>query len=233
MIIADHPLHRSGRAVLPHPALASGNDAHASKRIGMVYKPQPFVLLGCTTYPPERLLHANSALCPGRGLLWRVPFGQPPSLPPLRWRYGAQWPLCTPFVRGVLGYYGAVRLPLSVHHRRTSLDFPTRPAGPSIPTGGQGISRFPCMVLPRMHQVSDRVGLRWVLRYRHPGCGFPHPPTASAPQREVLSRLHTGPTRSPVNASVALLRAPPHDSGPLWFATPSTYDSFIHYTMPV
>jgi len=61
-----------------------------------------------------------------------------------------------------------------------------------------------------MRQVSDRVGLRCVSRYRRPGCGLPHPPTASAPQRKVLSRLHTGPTRSPVNASAAPLRAPPH-----------------------
>jgi len=96
-----------------------------------------------------------------------------------------------------------------------------------------GNSRFPCMVLLRIRQVSDRVGLRCVSRYRRPVCGFPHPPTASAPQRKVFSRLHTGPTRSSVNASVAPLRAPPYDSGPLWFAKPSTYDSFIHYTMLV
>ena len=35
MIITEHPLHGSGRAGLPHPALASGKDAHASKRIRM------------------------------------------------------------------------------------------------------------------------------------------------------------------------------------------------------
>ena len=28
-------------------------------------------------------------------------------------------------------------------------------------------------------------------------------------------------------------RAAPQDSGPLWVASPSTYDSFIHYTLPV
>jgi hypothetical protein len=26
--------------------------------------------------------------------------------------------------------------------------------------------------------------------------------------------------------------AAPHDSGPLWFARPSTYETFIHYTLP-
>ena len=35
MTIADHPLHRSGRAVLPHPALALGDDAQAPQRVGM------------------------------------------------------------------------------------------------------------------------------------------------------------------------------------------------------
>ena len=33
--IADHPLHRSGRAALPHPALALGRDGEAHARIGM------------------------------------------------------------------------------------------------------------------------------------------------------------------------------------------------------
>ena len=46
----------------------------------------------------------------------------------------------------------------------------------------------------------------------------------------VLSRLNTRPARTPVNASTASLRVPPHDSGPLWAANPLTYDSFIHYT---
>src|SRR6266852_56414 len=34
-MIAHNPLHGSGRAVLPHPALALGNDAHAAQGIGM------------------------------------------------------------------------------------------------------------------------------------------------------------------------------------------------------
>src|SRR2546425_10920992 len=35
MTITDHPLPRSGRAELPHPAPALGDDAHALERIGM------------------------------------------------------------------------------------------------------------------------------------------------------------------------------------------------------
>jgi hypothetical protein len=42
-----------------------------------------------------------------------------------------------------------------------------------------------------------------------------------------------GPARTPANASAMPLLAPPHDSGPMWFAKPSSYGSFIHYTLPV
>ena len=34
-MIAHNPLHGSGRAALPHPALALGDDAHAAQGIGM------------------------------------------------------------------------------------------------------------------------------------------------------------------------------------------------------
>src|SRR5467141_1941809 len=36
-----------------------------------------------------------------------------------------------------------------------------------------------------------------------------------------------------VNASTLLLRATPHDSGPMWVATSHSYDFCIHYTSPV
>src|SRR4029453_928845 len=35
MPITEHPLHRSGRAALPHPAPTSGDDAKSAERIGM------------------------------------------------------------------------------------------------------------------------------------------------------------------------------------------------------
>src|SRR5882762_6875684 len=35
IMIAHNPLHGSGRAALPHPALALGDDAHAAQGIGM------------------------------------------------------------------------------------------------------------------------------------------------------------------------------------------------------
>jgi hypothetical protein len=57
--------------------------------------------------------------------------------------------------------------------------------------------------------------------------------TCSLRSRACISRLVTQPVRSPVNASTPPSRAAPHDSGPLWFAIPSTYETFIHNTLPV
>ncbi len=48
-----------------------------------------------------------------------------------------------------------------------------------------------------------------------------------------LSRLNTRPARSPVNVSPPPSWTATHDSGPVWVATPSPYDSFIHNTSPV
>jgi hypothetical protein len=48
-----------------------------------------------------------------------------------------------------------------------------------------------------------------------------------------ISRLNTRPVRTPVNASAMTLLSSLHDSGPVWFAIPSPYGSFIHYTLPV
>ena len=203
-MVAHNPLHRSGRAGLPHPAPVLGDDA-------------------TLTYPRECLLHALPALGPAQGALLRVPFGRSPSLHLLRTRRNG-------LVRGLPRYYGTVRLPLSVHHRRVSLDFPMRPAAPSS-AGGQGISRVPYRLRACMRGVSDRAGSRGVLRYRQPGGGLPHLLTASAPRSD-LSRLNGRPARSPVNASPPPCGRSRHDSGPLWLAKPSTCETFIHYNLP-
>ena len=178
------------------------------------------------TYPNLRTWHAgNGTVSDGHVLVVQIPFGQAPSLRPLRDRLPG-------VVRGLRRYYRPVRLPVSVHHRRVSLDFPTRPATPSA-AGGHWISRFSREVFPYMHGVCDRAGSRPISRWRWTGCGLPRTSTASAPRSKLLSRLNTRPARTPVNASPLPLRATVHDSGPSWAANPSTYDSFIHYTSPV
>ena len=107
--------------------------------------------LSRVTYPRGRTLRVDPALCPGRVLLSRVPLGQPPSLHPLRHRF-------TGFVRGPRRYYGAVRLPMAVHHRITSLDFPLRPGPHPLPPGSHGISRFSPRMFPGVLGVLDRAG---------------------------------------------------------------------------
>jgi hypothetical protein len=124
-------------------------------------------------------------------------------------------------------HYGAVRLPVVVHHRRVSWDFPMRPVAPSA-TGNHELSRFSREVYPGMPGVSDRAELGRVSRYRRARCGLPLLLTASA-LRSSLSRLNTRPARTPVNAS----RTAAHDSGPVRLARPSPCDSFIHNTSPV
>ena len=123
-------------------------------------------------------------------------------------------------------------LPVPVHRRRMSLDFPTRPAVPSS-ASEHGTSRFSCEVFPYVLGVSDRAGPCRISRYRCNGCSLPLTSTASASRRKVVSRLHTQPARAPVNASPLPLRKTAHDSGPLWVASLSTCDSFIHNTSPV
>src|SRR5467141_5315569 len=177
------------------------------------------------SYLLQRTRRVAPARCPERVLLWQVPFGPPSSLRPLRNRLPG-------VVRGLLRYYRAVRLPRSVRHRRTSLDFPMRPEATAA-LGGLGISRFPREVSRYVHGVSDRAGLWCTSRNRCTRWGLPLSPTASASRRKVLTRLNTRPARSPVNASTPPLRAAPHDSGPMCVATSHSYDFCIHYTSPV
>jgi site-specific DNA recombinase len=203
-----------------------------TQRVGVVdvvqerCEPELPVLDRCLSYPFERTRHVLPALNPGRVLLVRVSLGRAASLHLLRSR------LQSGIVRRLPRYYWPVRLPAPVHRRRTSLDFSARPLMPSI-SGERRISRFPCGVFPCMRGVFDRAGLRRISRWRSAGCCLAPSSTASAPRTTLLSRLDGRPARTPVNASTTRLPVPPHDSGPVWLAMPSPYDSFIHYTSPV
>jgi hypothetical protein len=70
-------------------------------------------------------------------------------------------------------------------------------------------------------------------RYRCTGWSLLLLLTPSASRSEFLTRLNSRPARSPVNASTSPSRAAPHDSRPMWVATPLSYDFSIHYTSPV
>ena len=188
-------------------------------------EPQLLILSCCLTYPLQRTGRVCPALCPGRVLLLRISLGQTPSLYPLRHRLPG-------IVRGLHWYYRPVRLPAFVHHRRTSSDFPMRPRASSA-LGERGTSRFPCEMFRYVLGVSDRAGLECASRWRRIRYCLPPLLRASASRRSSFSRLNTRPAPSPVNASQPPSRATPHDSEPVWFAKPSLYETFIHYTSPV
>src|SRR5258708_978943 len=83
---------------------------------------EPRILLSfCRlSYLFQRTGRVDPAQSPERVLLAQVPLGQTPSLHLLR-HPGLG------LVRRLLRYYGSVRLPVFVHHRLLSLDFPIRP----------------------------------------------------------------------------------------------------------
>src|SRR6266404_5268994 len=126
---------------------------------------------GCLPYPPQRTLHDAPVQCPVRVLPRRLPFGQTPSLHSLRHRRIGIARRRASFVRGLRRYYGSVRLPASVHHRRTSLEFSMRPhrAG----WAERRISRFSRRLLPCMPGVSDLAGYQCSLPKRNIDCGLP------------------------------------------------------------
>jgi len=72
-VVTHGPLHRSGRAELPHPAPTLGTDAETLERIRMVF---PFPSC-CLTYPLERAERVAPALCPERVALGQVPLARP------------------------------------------------------------------------------------------------------------------------------------------------------------
>jgi hypothetical protein len=172
-MIAHDPLHRSGRAELPHPAPTLGNNAQAHERIRMT---------DTRRRKPSRYMALHAA------------------------------------PRQV------VTLAATAQHR------PPQPAH-CLAQGAQRRSIHGHPVITEMAQ-QDRAQIRSL---------FPNGRVHASPQylfqslrnRALISRLHTRPARPPVNASTPPSRAAPHDSGPLWFATPSTCETFIHNTLPV
>ena len=185
----------------------------------------------CLTYSLKRAGQDLPALSPEPVTLKRFPLGQSPFLHCLRSPSGG-------FVRQLRRSYETVRLPMPVHHRCASLDFPMRSAIPFL-ADRHGISRLPLKVFAGMLRVSDRAGSKGVSRLRRLQFCLPLSSRASAPQSGhrfrdggSISRLNGWPARAPVNASPSPLRTNAHDSEPVWIATPSLYETFIHNTLP-
>ena len=201
MPVAQHPLHRSVRAALPHTAPASGHDDRTSMK-------QPFVsACGRLSHEPGSM---PGARCQPTDFPWPAAFPPPPPLPGH----------CRPdFVRQLPRYYAAVRLLSAVAHRRTPAGFPMRSA--LDVAEDPETSRFPNKVLARVRRVSDCAGPVPASPMRQARCGLRLFSTASAPRTSQASRpgawitqLDTRPARRPVNASPTPLRMCTHDSGP-------------------
>ena len=83
--------------------------------------------------------------------------------------------------------------------------------------------------------VCDRAESVHIWLWRYVQCCLPTFSTASALRTvmQELTRLNTRPACSPVNASDMSLPTYPHDSGPMWLATPSPYRTSTCYSSPV
>jgi len=110
--------------------------------------------------------------------------------------------------------------------------FPDPPTADNS-AGSDEISQFLLGELLRMRRVFDRV---------ESSGGSPVAPSSVWPSASLnsvgtpdslISRLNGWPTDSPVNASTASSRRPPHDSGSGWLAIPFLYRTFIDYSSTV
>ena len=173
---------------------------------------------GRLSYAVKRTSHVVSPhRSAGHARCNRISLGLWPSLHGLRRRRA-----CTrSFVRPLLRYFAAVRLPVSLAHRCTPIGFSMRSVlvASQQTTEDDGISRFPNSVFVCVHRVSDRVESKATSPKRLPRCGLRHSPTASAPQSTrtsrhgaCISRLNGWPALPPVNASPTPSRMCTHDS---------------------
>jgi len=184
-----------------------------------------FLTFCCLTYALQRLGHASPHLRAVRALPDRVPLGPRPLLLPSPPPHH-----CRPLFDGFIA-------------RMAGSDF----LGSCITGYGSSPSRHGPAVLRRPSPRSPGSRARSVPHM--PGSPTaPSPPNTRVgvpvmlpstllkpcrPSGQLISRLHGWPVRSPVNASPAASRIRAHDSGPLWFATPSVQWTYTIYSSPV
>jgi hypothetical protein len=157
-------------------------------------------------------------------LLAQVPLGQTPSLHLLRRR-------CSGFVRRLPRYYGSVRLPVFVHHRLLSLDFPMRPENAGL-RENPGSLNFRARCVPTCQGHRPRrtpTQLAMALDRMLPSALCQG---VGVLKLGVFRGSITWPIVPPVYASYPALRPCPQDSEPARLARPSPYDSFIRYILP-
>ncbi len=209
-MIAHNPLHRSGRAALPHPAPALGADAEALDGPGMADagEREPTLLVAPKSLPRHSVSLAPTTKGPSpepcdiiseRGNAREVP------------RYSV--------VTEVAHQHRPQELPLfrdGIVHAPPQLE--SQLAQLRVPSCTHR--------LPQQHATT----LATARRDGDPSVAFRDSPArrhSEVPVQQAtgscLSRLNTEPAPSPVNAWPAPSRAPPHDSGPLLVANHSTF----------
>ena len=172
----------------------------------------------------------GSGSASGRGRLFSIPLGCSPSLPappPVPfWR-------AAPLFESLRRYYASIRLLASVGCRACGLwPSPTPPAADC--SSGHRRDSSSCA---KSFSACSGSMTAWSPQ----GDWRQAPPSSVAfrtarlrrRSRWLITRLNDWPAASPVNASAAPSRAPPHDSGSGWFAIPSLYRTFIDYSLPV
>ena len=109
-----------------------------------------------------------------------------------------------------------------------AIKFTARTTAPSA-MASRGISRFPHEKLAYVLGVSDHAGSPASLALSRRGV-LPSAQPDGVGTLDYLPFAAQYPARMPpVNASPRHLRATTHDSGPMWFATPSSCETFTHY----
>ena len=109
---------------------------------------------------------------------------------------------------------------------------PTRPP----PTAQRALTRSPSSCAKSFSACSGSMtawGPPGTRVYRPQQCCLSHQHDGVGAPEWLITRLNGWPAASPVNASAAPSRAPPHDSGSGWFAIPFLYRTFIDYSLPV
>src|SRR5262245_52123706 len=109
---------------------------------------------------------------------------------------------------------------------------PSRCGPAALPNGRSRDLPVPAQGASAHARVSDHAGSSWP-RDVAPGHVAFHLMHGVGTQNETLSRLNGWPMRSPVNASPKPSRAPAHDSGSMWIATPSSQGTCTLYSLPV
>ena len=203
MPVTRHPLRRSGREALPHPAPTSGVTASC---LGPPRVARWLAVQAST--PGTRAPGSASGAC---GVAPYSPWA--PSFPPL----------APPPRRGPCSQGSSVRC-----WCLTSPDHTSQASVPTFPVRTlwtrRSVRRSPssCARSVRACQGSQTAQSQTVARGSAPVYIAFHSPTGVGTLDEPLSRRHTPPTRAPTNFSSVSSRRPPHGLGPMWFATPSS-----------